>query len=68
MLVPGIAATWVWFLLVGRIGAVRAATFHFLTPFFGVATGALLLGERLGAGDVIGVGIIMAGILAVQLS
>lgn len=68
VLVPGIAATWVWFLLVGRIGAVRAATFHFLTPFFGVATGALLLGERLGAGDVIGVGIIMAGILAVQLS
>lgn len=67
-LVPGIAATWVWFLLVGRIGAVRAATFHFLTPFFGVATGALLLGEKLAPMDIIGVGIIMAGILAVQLS
>lgn len=67
-LVPGIAATWVWFLLVGRIGAVRAATFHFLTPFFGVATGALLLGEKLGPMDIIGVGVIMAGILAVQLS
>lgn len=68
LLVPGLLATWVWFKLVGRIGAIRAATFHFLTPFFGVATGALLLGEKLGAGDVIGVGIIMAGILAVQLS
>lgn len=68
LLVPGLLATWVWFKLVGRIGAIRAATFHFLTPFFGVATGALLLGEQLGAGDVIGVGIIMAGILAVQLS
>ena len=68
VIVPGILATWVWFRLVGRIGAVRAATFHFLTPFFGVATGALLLGEELAAGDVIGVGIIMAGILAVQLS
>ncbi|MBK4214380.1 DMT family transporter [Paracoccus caeni] len=68
VVVPGLAATWIWFLLVARIGAVRAATFHFLTPFFGVATGALLLGEQLGAGDVIGVGIIMAGILAVQLS
>ncbi len=34
-LVPGLLATWVWFRLVGRIGAVRAATFHFLNPFFG---------------------------------
>ncbi|MFC0201359.1 DMT family transporter [Paracoccus rhizosphaerae] len=68
VIVPGLAATWVWFLLVGRIGAVRAATFHFLTPFFGVAVAALLLGEDLGAGDVIGVAIIMIGILAVQLS
>ncbi|WP_410217146.1 DMT family transporter [Paracoccus sp. (in: a-proteobacteria)] len=68
VLVPGLLATWVWFLLVGRIGAVRAATFHFLTPFFGVATAALFLGEALGAGDVLGVAIIMVGILAVQLS
>ncbi|WP_111558030.1 DMT family transporter [Paracoccus sediminilitoris] len=68
VVVPGIGATWVWFLLVSRIGAVRAATFHFLTPFFGVSLAALLLGENLGAGDVIGVAIIMVGILAVQLS
>ncbi|WP_207102659.1 DMT family transporter [Paracoccus shandongensis] len=68
VIVPGLVATWVWFKLVGRIGAVRAATFHFLTPFFGVATGAALLGEHLALGDVIGVGVIMAGILAVQLS
>ena len=68
VLVPGLLATWVWFELVGRIGAVRAATFHFLSPFFGVTIGAILLGERLGISDVIGVAIIMAGILAVQLS
>lgn len=68
VIAPGLLATWIWFLLVGRIGAVRAATFHFLTPFFGVATAALLLGEALGAGDVLGVAIIMAGILMVQLS
>ena len=68
VLVPGLLATWIWFLLVGRIGAVRAATFHFLSPFFGVTIAALLLGESLGAGDVLGVAIIMAGILAVQLS
>jgi probable blue pigment (indigoidine) exporter len=67
-LVPGLAATLVWFLLVNRIGAVRAATFHFLNPFFGVAIAAALLGERLGAVDMIGVAVIMAGILAVQLA
>lgn len=67
-LVPGLAATWVWFKLVQRIGTVRGATFHFLNPFFGVAIAALLLGETLGLGDLIGVLVIMAGILAVQLS
>ncbi|WP_127106140.1 DMT family transporter [Pararhodobacter zhoushanensis] len=67
-LVPGLAATWVWFKLVQRIGAVRGATFHFLNPFFGVAIAAALLGETLGMVDIIGVAIIMAGILAVQLS
>jgi len=67
-LVPGLAATWVWFRLVQRIGTVRGATFHFLNPFFGVAVAALFLGETLGLGDLIGVLVIMAGILAVQLS
>lgn len=67
-LVPGLTATWVWFLLVGRIGATRAATFHFLNPFFGVLIAAVLLGEALGPRDVLGVCIIAAGILAVQLS
>ena len=67
-LIPGLAATFVWFWLVNRIGATRAATFHFLNPFLGVATAALLLGEPLGKQDVLGVVIIMLGILAVQLS
>ena len=67
-LVPGLAATWVWFTLVNSIGAVKAATFHFLNPFFGVAIAAALLGEQLGLLDVLGVVIIAAGILAVQLS
>ena len=66
--IPGLAATLIWFALVGRIGAVRAATFHFLNPFFGVAITAALLGERIGALDAVGVAITMAGILAVQLS
>ena len=67
-LVPGLLATFVWFLLVGRIGATRAATFHFLNPFFGVAIAAVLLGETLGPRDILGVVIIAAGILAVQVS
>lgn len=68
VLVPGLAATLIWFMLVDRIGATPAAVFHFLTPFFGVSIAALLLGEELGSMDVIGVLIITAGILAVQLS
>lgn len=67
-LVPGLLATWVWFALVARIGAVKAATFHFLNPFFGVLIAWILLGERIGPTDVAGVAIIAAGILAVQLS
>lgn len=67
-LIPGLAATWVWFALVERIGPIRASTFHFLNPFFGVSIAALLLGETLGALDVIGVAVVTLGILAVQLS
>ncbi|MEP1767353.1 MAG: DMT family transporter [Sulfitobacter sp.] len=67
-LVPGLLATWIWFKLVGRIGATRAATFHFLNPFFGVAVAAVLLGEALGPHDILGVAVIAVGILAVQVS
>lgn len=67
-LVPGLLATWVWFRLVARIGAVRAATYHFLNPFFGVLVAAVFLGEHLGLSDAVGVAIVAAGILAVQLS
>ena len=66
-LVSGVVATMIWFVLVRRIGATRAATFHFLNPFFGVAIAAAVLGEHVTVRDVVGVAIIMAGILAVQL-
>jgi probable blue pigment (indigoidine) exporter len=68
IVVPGLAATLIWFALVSRIGSTRAATFHFLNPFFGVAIAAALLGEVVRPLDLLGVGITMAGILAVQLS
>ena len=67
-LFPGLAATFIWFLLLDRIGPTRAATFHFLNPVFGVAIAAVLLGEALRMLDVVGVLIITGGILAVQLS
>ena len=47
-LVSGVVATMIWFVLVRRIGATRAATFHFLNPFLGVAIAAAVLGR---AGD-----------------
>ncbi len=68
IVVPGLTATLIWFSLVGRIGSTRAATFHFLNPFFGVVIAALLLGEVIRPLDLLGVVIAMAGILAVQLS
>ena len=67
-IVPGLLATLVWFMLVERIGATRAATFHFLNPFVGVSVAAIILGEALRLTDMIGVVVIMGGILAVQLS
>ena len=66
--VSGVVATMIWFILVRRIGATRAATFHFLNPFLGVAIAAAVLGERVSARDLVGVAVIMVGILSVQLS
>ena len=68
VLMPGLVATFIWFWLVQRIGAVKAATFHFLNPFLGVAIAALFLGESLRFWDIIGVVVIMVGILAVQMA
>ena len=67
-LFPGLLATLIWFLLLDRIGPTRAATFHFLNPVFGVTIAAILLGEKPGALDAVGVLITTLGILAVQLS
>ncbi|OZA17640.1 MAG: EamA family transporter [Rhodobacterales bacterium 17-64-5] len=68
IIVPGLLATLIWFGLVDRIGSTRAATFHFLTPFFGVAIAAVLLGEAVRPLDILGVAVTMAGILAVQIA
>ncbi|MGR3622131.1 DMT family transporter [Pseudophaeobacter sp.] len=67
-IVPGLMATFIWVLLLNRIGAIRAATFHFLNPVFGVAVASVMLGETLGPLDILGVAVVTLGILAVQLS
>ncbi|MDB3860270.1 DMT family transporter [Paracoccaceae bacterium] len=67
-LVPGLIATVIWFWLVNEIGAVKAATFHFLNPFFGVSIAAVVLDEPLGVYDYLGVFIVTIGILLVQTS
>ena len=67
-IVPGLLATLAWFVLVGRIGALRASTFHFLNPVLGVAIAAAALGEGLGPLDAVGVAVVAAGILMVQLA
>ena len=67
-LVAGLVATVVWFWLVNEIGAVKAATFHFLNPFFGVSIAALILGESLSLSDYFGAVMVTIGILLVQMS
>jgi len=68
ILIAGLLATWLWFALVERVGTTKGAAFHFLNPFFGVAIAAVVLGEPVTPLDFLGVAIIAAGILAVQLS
>lgn len=65
-ILPGLAATLIWFMLVGRIGATRAATYHFLNPVFGVIIAYIFLSEQLSWIDLAGVAIIAGGIFAVQ--
>jgi drug/metabolite transporter (DMT)-like permease len=67
-IMPGLVATLIWFALVNRIGATRAASFHFLNPALGVGVAALVVGETIGWIDAAGVAVVTAGIAAVQLS
>ncbi len=65
---PGLLATWIWFKLLGEIGATKAAAFHFLNPFFGVVVASIFLAETISKADLVGVGFIMTAILMVQFS
>jgi O-acetylserine/cysteine efflux transporter len=52
-----------WGFLLRRYGAATVAPFSMLVPFFGMASAALLLGERLHTVDVIGGVLVVGGIL-----
>ncbi|MDO9708383.1 DMT family transporter [Paracraurococcus lichenis] len=55
-----------WFWLVSRHSASRLAAFSVLTPIFGVAAGALLLGEPLGGGFLASVALVALGLWLVN--
>jgi drug/metabolite transporter (DMT)-like permease len=64
--VLSVGASLLWFWLLSRGAASRVSAFYFLTPIFGLAFGALLLGEAVGPGDAIGLLAVALGILLVQ--
>ncbi len=65
---PGLIATIIWFNLVRREGAIRAASFHFLNPPMGVLIAALILGEKITPNDIFGIIILMLAIVSIQKS
>lgn len=64
--VLSVGASLLWFWLLSRGAASRVSAFYFLTPIFGLAFGALLLGERVTPGDAVGLVAVALGILLVQ--
>ena len=53
----------VWGMLIRRYGASTVAPFSMLVPFFGIASGALVLGERVHATDAAGAILVVGGVL-----
>lgn len=65
VVVMSIGATLLWFWILSHGEASRVSAFYFLTPLFGIAAGAVLLGERVYALDGIGLLVVVAGIALV---
>jgi drug/metabolite transporter (DMT)-like permease len=64
-LVVSVFAYLLWFRLLIVSGATGASSYHFLMPPLGILFGWLLLGERVGANDLIGVVPVAIGIYLV---
>ena len=65
VLVMSIGASLLWFWLLTHGDASRVSAWYFLTPVFGLLTGALLLGEKLVPLDAVGLVVIALGLLLV---
>ena len=61
-----LGASFLWFWLLRHGEASRVSAFYFLTPIFGLALGALLLGESVRPLDGLGLAAVAAGIVLVQ--
>jgi drug/metabolite transporter (DMT)-like permease len=68
ILVMSLGASFLWFWLLRHGEASRVSAFYFLTPIFGLALGALLLGEAVRPLDGLGLAAVAAGIVLVQSS
>ncbi len=56
-----------WYHLIGKFSVGRILPFGFLAPLFGIASAVLFLGERLTTLTIIGGGLILSGVMFVQL-
>jgi drug/metabolite transporter (DMT)-like permease len=65
VIVMSIGASLLWFWLLRHGDASRVSAWYFLTPVFGLLTGAVLLGERLAWVDAFGLVVIAAGLVLV---
>jgi drug/metabolite transporter (DMT)-like permease len=54
-----------YFFLIDRVGPTRTLSVTFLSPVFGVLWGAMFLDEAIGAGTVVGLGVILVGVTLV---
>ena len=66
--VLSVGASLLWFALLSHGAASRVSAFYFLTPIFGLAFGALFLGESVFPTDAIGLLAVALGIILVQRS
>ncbi len=66
--VLSVGASLLWFALLSHGAASRVSAFYFLTPIFGLAFGALFLGESVGPKDAVGLVAVALGIILVQRS
>jgi drug/metabolite transporter (DMT)-like permease len=66
VLVLSVGATLIWFWLLTHGEASRVSAYYYLTPAFGLALGALLLGEHVSGHDLAGLAAIAGGIALAQ--